>query len=152
MLPMLQKHALITATLIATLGLSACGKKTEVFGGSKPPDSSGASDSSNQSNDKNDRKDCIETGESDNSSSTGRNNAGDVLTDLPDPTASGNTCYTPPPKSDIPPVGPVGSGSGEPVLPPVADTELMPVASAPISADYNPKDSKNVYTDQNGKR
>lgn len=155
MFPMLQKHALITAALVATLGLSACGKKTEVFGDKKataenkaetPADSSDSSDSSNESDD---QKDCVETGESNSSSNTGRNDLGDVLTDLPDPTAGGNTCYTPPPKSNIPPVV---SDSGAPVLPPVVDTDLMPIPSTPINTNYNPKDSKNVNTDQYGKR
>ncbi|MFM6930042.1 MAG: hypothetical protein ACKOX6_16340 [Bdellovibrio sp.] len=155
MLPLLQKHALITTALIATLGLSACGKKTEVFGDQKataekkaetptdtstPPNSSDSGDSDNN---------CIESGEVNTNPNTGRNDLGDVITDLPDPTAGGNTCYTPPPASNIPPVR---SDSGDPVLPPVVDTELMPVPSSPINGNYNPKDSKNVNTDQHGKR
>lgn len=108
MLPMLHKHTVITAALLASLSLTACGKKKDVF--TEPPKETTQTDSTKTDN-----------------------TNGDLGGGLPDPNATGNENYDPSLPQPIPGQKPV---TPKPVTPkPVSQ---VPVPPAPPKAPTAP--------------
>lgn len=141
MLPMLQKHSLITAALLTSLSLSACGKKKDVL--TKTPEQT------------------AQSGESQTDNTNGSLGGG-----LPDPNSTNNDDYNPPlpgpisgpaapapikppkaenpPKGSTPPKAQTPPGSSVPTPPP-APKAPEPIKSggpvpigAPVIADPRP--------------
>lgn len=133
MLPMLQKHTVITAVLLAALSLTACGKKKDVI----PPPPEGASEQLPKS----------QTGES----------SGKIGGGLPDPNSKGDEDYNPPLPEPIPeptkPVPPQQNAGGTPTTPPVTGTRPAPAPGTnPLPPDYRSDDVKNTTRDNLNKR
>lgn len=114
MLPLLHKHSIITAALVATLGLSACGAKKDVIGA--PPETSPTQSA--------DDKKLVD----DNLTNTP---GGSVGEQLPDPSVGAQLGYDTLPPSTEPSYSP---DDGE-YSPPVAETRSAPPSekSAPPS-------------------
>ncbi|WP_413612760.1 hypothetical protein [Bdellovibrio sp. HCB-110] len=145
MLPMLQKkHTLITAALLATLTLSACGKKKDVI--AAPPEES------------------KKTGESDTNGQIGGglpdpNKPDDYNPPLPEPipeprkpTPPGSTQQPNP--LPPPPTAPTApSQPPKPTTPPVVDTRPAPAPGAnQLPPDYRTNDPGNATRDNLSKR
>ncbi|MDG0815129.1 hypothetical protein [Bdellovibrio svalbardensis] len=140
MLPMLHKHTIITAALMASLSLTACGSKKDIF---TPPETPQQQTDSNK-------------GETETGGTIGGN--------LPDPNSANNTepPLPLPDYSDLPNPGQTpGSGQTLPrplpetpkTPPPVADTRPSPaLGTNPLPADYRSNDASNVGRDNLTKR
>lgn len=154
MLPMLQKHTIITAALLASLSLTACGKKKDVF---TPPPAANKEESK-QTDDTN----------------------GSLGGGLPDPNSSGSEDYNPPlpepipaptkpsqpTKPQTPPAPPAPPKAPEPpkpttpstpaptpTTPPVVDTRPAPAPGTNvIPGDYRYNDPANATRDNLSKR
>lgn len=142
MLPMLHKHSIITAALMASLSLTACGSKKDVFKTEEPQKQSDST------------KGETKTGGSiDGSDSSLGKNTEPPLADLPNPygpsQGSGQTNPIPRPlPDDLVPVDPRKS-----TPPPVAEIKPSPVLGTnPLPSDYRSNDATNVTRDNLTKR
>ncbi|KYG66512.1 hypothetical protein AZI86_05555 [Bdellovibrio bacteriovorus] len=159
MLPMLKKHTVITAALLATLSISACGKKKDVI--AAPPQ-----DTQTQTGD----KPAPKVPNSDQGDTNGKMGGG-----LPDPNGGADTDYKPGDDNEVgeeegdqyePTPLPDNSNSGSnkgsghssrpstrPNLPPpVVETEPVPTTPQEVPRDYVVNDANNVENDNYGKR
>lgn len=151
MLPMLKKHTMITAALLATLTLSACGKKKDVL--AAPPQ-----DPQTQTGE----KPAPKIPNSDQGDTSGNMGGG-----LPDPNGGADTDYNPNEEGEDQgegdqyeptPIPDGGSGhssrpSTRPNLPPpVVETEPVPTTPQEVPRDYVSNDANNVKSDEFGKR
>lgn len=144
MLPMLQKHTLITAALLASLSLTACGKKKDVF--SEPNKQAKPTDSSQTDN---------TNGEIGGGLPAPGSNGKDATQPAPIPNkgqGQGKNPTTPPP-----PPPPTPSNPQAPVNPttppPVVDTRPAPAPGTHvIPGDYRSNDPSNVTRDNLTKR
>lgn len=159
MLPMLHKHTVMTAALLASLSLTACGKKKDII--APPPEQQTTAQTP--------------SGQTDNTNGT-------IGGGLPDPNSKGSEDYNPPlpepipePKKPTPPQQSGGSkqqtgGSkqqtpapipapakpaepAKPTTPPVVDTRpAPPVGTNPLPPDYRSNDVANSTRDSLTKR
>lgn len=143
MLPMLQKHTLITAALLASLSLTACGKKKDVF--SEPNKQAKPTDSSQTDN---------TNGEIGGGLPVPGSNGKDTTQPSPIPNkgqgqGKNPTPPPPPPPTPINPQTPVN-----PTTPPaVVDTRPAPAPGTHvIPGDYRSNDPSNVIRDNLTKR
>nr|BFD64574.1 hypothetical protein BdHM001_32550 [Bdellovibrio sp. HM001]BFD68772.1 hypothetical protein HAGR004_37940 [Bdellovibrio sp. HAGR004] len=143
MLPMLQKHTLITAALLASLSLTACGKKKDVF--SEPNKQAKPTDSSQTDN---------TNGEIGGGLPAPGSNGKDTTQPSPIPNkgqgqGKNPTTPPPPPPTPINPQTPVN-----PTTPPaVVDTRPAPAPGTHvIPGDYRSNDPSNVIRDNLTKR
>nr|BFD61111.1 hypothetical protein CKG001_32180 [Bdellovibrio sp. CKG001] len=143
MLPMLQKHTLITAALLASLSLTACGKKKDVF--SEPNKQAKPTDSSQTDN---------TNGEIGGGLPAPGSNGKDTTQPSPIPNkgqgqGKNPTTPPPPPPTPINPQAPVN-----PTTPPaVVDTRPAPAPGTHvIPGDYRYNDPSNVTRDNLTKR
>ncbi|WP_374029385.1 hypothetical protein [Bdellovibrio bacteriovorus] len=169
MLPMLHKHTMITAALVATLGLSACGKKKDLIEQPAPGQTSDQTVTQPNPTQKTD------------------DTSGSIGGGLPDPNAQGDSDYNPPlpepipepskptkpaptpgkkpdapktqqpkPSTQVPPAppapGPVVSEPARPTTPPVVDTRPAPGGLTQLPPDYRTNDAANVTRDNLTKR
>lgn len=157
MLPMLQKHTVITAALIASLSLTACGKKTDVFG--KVPEQTTEGEAGGGTG----KAPAPKQGK-------GADTNGKLGGGLPNPNGQeGGVEDLPPlpeplpretPKKDQgrkpaePPQLPNPTDSGKPLPPPVVvETQPAPSRGAkPVPGNYVSNDAKNVTRDNLTKR
>lgn len=151
MLPMLKKHTVITAALLATLSISACGKKKDVV--AAPPQ-----DTQTQAGE----KPAPKIPNSDQGDTNGKVGGG-----LPDPNGGADTDYKPGDDSEEEgegdqyeptPLPDTGSGhSSRPSTrpnppPPVVETEPVPSTPQEVPREYVQNDANNVQSDEYGKR
>ena len=169
MLPMLHKHTIITAALMASLSLTACGSKKDVL---KAPDQT--SQSGTDTNSGNGQKQDTKTGGSiggglGNPSTDGKNNTEPPLplpgaTDLPDPSAPVQPKPAPAPgksqgqgqntntNNGSVPQAPSDSAKPAP-LPPVTSEKPAPdLGTNPLPNDYRSDDATQVGRDNFTKR
>ncbi|QDK39375.1 hypothetical protein [Bdellovibrio sp. NC01] len=147
MLPMLNKHTLITAALMASMSLTACGSKKDVF---TPPAKQGT-----ETNNKGETQTGGEIGgglSNPDQNSNGKNNTEPPLplpdySDLPNP-GSGQK----PPAPPAPGV-PSAPSTPAPLPPPVTDTKPSPsLGTNPLPPDYRSNDASQVGRDNLTKR
>lgn len=152
MLPMLKKHTMITAALLATLSLSACGKKKDVIAAPQTPTETSEGEKPAPK--------IPNSGESETSNTDGKIGGG-----FPDPSTGGDTDFVPDEGGedengeDSEPT-PIPSGSGHssrpstrPNLPPpVVDSQPIPSAPQEVPNEYVANDANNVERDEFGKR
>lgn len=164
MLPMLNKHALITAALMASLNLTACGSKKDLVNKDAPPTTDGSAPSTDTQKAGDTQNGNPPTGDAktgdgkaggsigqtlpDPNSQVGKvpapagpNAPGPILVDTPVPTA---------PAAPVPaPVSPAAPASGKaPVIPPVVGTQSAPLPGSNfLPPDYRSNDSANVARD-----
>lgn len=158
MLPMIRKHAVITAALMATLTLSACGKKTEMFKSPDETTTEEGSDAARKGSQKGDLggglSDSEDNRPSDSTKSGNRDSLPPLPQPLPDvpPVMQEEEKTLPPPPAYLPLPAPE---NGTPTPPP-AIVDTAPVtsnpASNPVPPSYNSKDARNVSDDGFGKR
>lgn len=152
MLPVLSKHKLITAALLATLALSACGKKKDVL--SAPPQQpTKTSDSESPA-----PIDETETGD------TNGRIGGGLPGGQQEEQVEGAIDYAPPSESEPTPIYPEqpptsDRGSGKtteprrPVTPPVVDNRPAPnPGTNDVPSNYIPSDASNVTREGLNKR
>lgn len=147
MLPVIYKHSVITAALLASLSLTACGKKKDIIAPAPEPTK---------------QEGQLPGSQTDNTS-------GEIGGGLPDPNARGNEDYNPPLPEPIPePVKPnPPKASGSPKAPPAPMAPSAPVSAAPavvatrpapapgtnpLPADYRSNDAANSTRDSLSKR
>lgn len=151
MLPMLHKHTLITAALLASLSLTACGKKKDVI--AAPPD-------------------ATEQGQQKNSDTNGQiggglpdpNSKEDTLPPVPGPIPDNGSKTQTPPKTQPAPVpgqnqkppappAPTAPSQPKPTTPPVVDTRPAPApGSNQLPPDYRSNEPGNATRDNLTKR
>lgn len=135
MLPILHKHSVITAALLASLSLTACGKKKDII--TPPPEAAPTTKQAPGS-------------QTDNTN-------GQIGGGLPDPANRGNEDYNPPipepipePRKTLPPSPPPAGPSS---IPSVVDTRPAPAPGTnPLPADYRSNDVANSTRDSLSKR
>lgn len=135
MLPILHKHSVITAALLASLSLTACGKKKDII--TPPPEAAPTTKQAPGS-------------QTDNTN-------GKIGGGLPDPNSRGSDDYSPPipepipePRKTLPPSPPPAGPSS---IPSVVDTRPAPAPGTnPLPADYRSNDVANSTRDSLSKR
>ncbi|MNJ91252.1 hypothetical protein D3C87_89000 [compost metagenome] len=161
MLPMLRKHTVITAALLASMSLTACGKKTDVFAKEETVVTVETENKKGQGT----RQGPKQQGKgSDTKGSLGgglpnpNGDDSDNYPPSPEPqpipqAPKGQTKVPPPPQKPEPLPQPSTPEPTRPTPPPVVvDTQPAPRNPNRLPGDYNSKDAKNVTRDDLSKR